>query len=109
MKKLLSILSVMLLLWGCYPAKTTVSGLENVSFVELYGPKNTYKNMVDVYVDDQPSFKATVNIKGKNTTKIANYQIPTGKHTIKVEYEGKVLYNSEVFLSSQITKKISLP
>lgn len=108
MKKVLSIAVLTLILWGCYPSKTTLSGIENVSFIELYGSANNYEMMVDVYIDNQPAFKAVVNQVGKNTTKTTNYQLPTGKHSIRIVYANQELYNSEVFLTSQITKKITL-
>jgi len=108
MKKIVSLAILTLTLWSCYPSKSTLSGLENVSFIELYGTADNYEKMVDVYIDDQPAFKAVVNQKGKNTTKTTNYQLPTGKHSIRIVYSGQELFKSEVFLTSQITKKITL-
>jgi hypothetical protein len=37
------------------------------------------------------------------------YAITTGKHLIKIYSDNKIIYNQQIFVSSQQTKKIILP
>lgn len=109
MKKLLSLFFVVSLLWSCSPARSTVSGLENVAFVEIYGDYARYDKVVGVVIDDQPAFTARVNKKGSNKMKPYRYEIPTGKHVLRVYAGNMEVVNETIFVSSQITKKITLP
>lgn len=109
MKKLFSILAVICLIWSCAPVKTTISGLENVAYLEIYGTKSNYPDMVQVVVDDSPVFSAEVNSKTSNKIRTKRYEIPTGKHEIIISYKNTEISRQTVFTSSQITKKITLP
>lgn len=109
MKKLLSFFFVVSLLWSCSPARTTVSGLENVAFVEIYGDFSKYDKEVRVMVDEQPAFTARVNKQGSNRMKPYRYEIPTGKHVLHIYSGNAEVLTETVFVSSQITKKLTLP
>jgi hypothetical protein len=109
MKKLYFITIFSTILFSCGGIKTMSSGLDNESYLEFVGKPNDYSDGLEVVVDGKINFKAEVN-KNK-TTKIKGqvYAISTGTHTLSVSYKSQVLYNKQIFISSQETKKIILP
>lgn len=95
-------------LTSCTGVKTVTKGLENQAYIEIIGTPSKYNGGVDVIVDKDLEFKAQVN-KGTSARPKGNvYAISTGKHTITVKYQGKILYSKQVFVSSQETKQITL-
>ncbi len=98
-----------ILLSGCGGIKTLSSGLENESFLEFIGVPNDYSGGVDVTVDDVTNFKAEVHKDLARKVKGEVYAISTGTHKIAVSYKGKLLYQKQIFISAQETKKIVLP
>ena len=97
-----------LFLLGCGGIKTTTKGLENQSFLVFVGPVSSYSGGVDVVVDNKTNFKATV-IKDKvSYMKGEVYAISTGNHNLKVSFHGKLLYDKQIFVAAQETKKIVL-
>lgn len=64
---------------------------------------------VQVTIDEATQFDAKVVKEKKSNVKGSLYAIATGRRKIKVEKDGKVLYNKEIFASTQETKKIVLP
>jgi hypothetical protein len=101
-------LASFILLTSCGGIKTNSSGLENEAFLEFVGPVKSYSGGVDVTVDGNINFKATV-IKDKVAyMKGEVYAISTGTHTLKVSYKGTVLYDKQIFVAAQETKKIVL-
>lgn len=110
MKKLILILSLLALSFsGCTGIKSTSSGLENEAFLEFIGDPDSYKNGVDVSIDDNSNFTANVNKDHKKRPKGTVYAIPTGKHILSVSYGNNVIYKKQIFVSAQETKKIMLP
>lgn len=111
MKKLILFTSTILLIAfsSCGGTKTSSKGLENQSFIAVFGPTTTYGDGVDVNVDDKLNFKAEVTkySPGKIASKV--YAITPGKHVITVTHNGEVLYKQQVFLSNQETREIKLP
>lgn len=64
---------------------------------------------VQVTIDGKTKFDAKV-VKDKRSKVYGElYAIATGSRKIKVEKDGKVLYEKEIFASTQETKKIVLP
>lgn len=108
MKKSLVVLTAIILFIGCSPVKTTMSGLENVSYLELYGPHSKYKNNTTVVIDNSAPFTAIVN-KNENNMNPKRYKIPVGKHDIRIYCNNIEILTETIFTSSQITKKIILP
>lgn len=93
---------------GCSPVKSTLSGLENVSYLELYSTASKYKQNVTVTVDDKAPFSVLVN-KSTDSMKPKRYEIPVGKHIVHVYLNNAEVLSETIFTSSQITKKITLP
>ena len=87
------------------------SGKEDMAFLVFVGPKATYGNgskSVQVNVDGN-SFDAKV-VKPKTANrKGIQYGVTTGRRNITVTFDGKMIYNKQLFLSSQETKIINLP
>ena len=97
------------ILSSCGGIKTKSAGLENESFLEFVGPVRSYSGGVDVNIDNTITFKAKV-IKDKvGYMRGKVYAISTGTHTLKVSYNGKILYDKQIFVATQETKKIKLP
>ena len=110
MKRNLFILAISLIfLSGCGMIKTSSSGLEKESFLEFIGNPQTYKEGVDVTVDNKTMFKAEVYNNHAARTKGKVYAISTGQHVVSVSYNNTVLYKKQIFLSTQETRKIELP
>ena len=98
-----------LILTSCGGTKTSFQGLENQSFLEFLGNSNNYSNGVEVLVDDKSPFRAKVYKDKPERIRGEVYAIATGKHTLKVYYKNKMIYNQPLFISAQETKKIILP
>jgi len=110
MKKLaLALITVLLVAISC-GSNSTVKGLENQSFLEFVSNESNYKGKVDVAIDNQASFKAQVYKEkyGSNRIKGKVYAIPTGVHTVMVSYNGSLVYQKQIYVSAQETKKIIL-
>ncbi|HPV19668.1 MAG TPA: hypothetical protein PLT53_11225 [Prolixibacteraceae bacterium] len=97
------------LLSGCGGIKTLSSGLENEAYLEFIGAPNDYSGGVDVIIDDTNIFKAEVHKDLARKVKSEVYAISTGTHKIAVSYNGKLLFQKQIFISAQETKKIVLP
>ncbi|MEA3448545.1 MAG: hypothetical protein U9Q98_08890 [Bacteroidota bacterium] len=110
MKKLLIIFTIgLFFLSGCTGVKTVSKGLENKSFIEFIGKPGNYPGGVDVTIDETKNFKAEVHKPGIKRPKGNIYAIATGKHVLTVKYNNEIIYNKQIFVSSQETKQISLP
>ena len=89
---------------------STSGGKDSQSYLQfVQGGNQSYKNGVAVYVDNNPVFTAKVDKVKKNSIKGNRYVINPGTRHIKVVDNGKTLYEKNVIVSSQETKKIILP
>jgi hypothetical protein len=102
------LLASFIILTSCGGIKTKTTGLENEAFLEFVGPVKSYPGGVDVTIDNNINFKATVNKDKVGNMKGEVYAISTGAHTLKVSYNGKVLYEKQIFVAAQETKNIVL-
>ena len=85
-------------------------GIDNQSYLQfIQGGKQSYENGVIVYVDDNPAFTAKVDKTKKNRIKGNSYVINPGTRHIKVVDNEKILYEKNIVISTQETKKIILP
>lgn len=106
---LLALLTVVLV--GCSVGRTTESrGLENQAYLQFVrGNTEKYSDGVDVYVDNAAPFRAKVNKVDSRTVKGNTYSIKSGKRHLKVEYEGVVLYEKDIVVTTQETRRVQLP
>lgn len=110
MRKILHVAALgLLLLGGCTGVKTSSSCLENEAFLEFIGNPSSYKDGVDVNVDDKSTFKAVVNKDHADRPKGNVYAIATGTHVVTVSFNKNVIFKKQIFVSAQETKKIILP
>lgn len=110
MKKSYLVLVVLnFILNSCGGTKTSFQGLASESYLEFIGNPNDYSTGVDVIIDDKPSFSAKVYKDKIGRMRGEIYAIKTGRHTLKVKYQNQIIYNKEIFISSQESKKIVLP
>ncbi len=108
MKKLISFVSIILILAACVPAKTTVSGMQNVSFLEFYTDLSKNTGKFEAIVDNENKFEISANPIGKNKMKSTRYEVKPGNHTIEVLYNGNSISKDVYFIGVQETRKINL-
>ncbi len=110
MKTLIFILAIGVTLFAsCKSVKSNSSGLDNQSFLVLYSNQSIYSNGVEVSIDNKPSFIAGVNKVHFKPSRDNIYSIVPGPHKLLIKSSGTVIYKQEIFLSTQETKKITLP
>lgn len=112
-KVLFSLIAIICLMAGCkanYPVAQQ-SGKEDMAYLVFVGPLKTYDNgskTVQVDVDGN-RFEAKV-VKPKTANrKGTQYGVATGRRSITVTFNGQIVYQKQLFLSSQETKIINLP
>lgn len=112
-KIVFSLIAIVCLMAGCkanYPVAQQ-SGKEDMAYLVFVGPKDTYGNgSKPVQVDvDGTKFDAKV-VKPKTANrKGTQYGVATGRRSITVTFNGQIIYQKQLFLSSQETKIINLP
>ncbi|MEG2573249.1 MAG: hypothetical protein RSA44_01155, partial [Bacteroides sp.] len=87
---------------------TEEKGLPNQAYL-LFVSNHSYSNTVQVTIDNKISFDAKVLKEKKMTVKGNTYAIGTGRKKLKVVDKGKTIYEKEIFVTTQETKKIQLP
>ena len=108
-------LLLIVFIWGSFAAcKVGVvsksGGMDSQSYLQfVQGGNQSYKNGVTVYVDDNPAFPAKVDKTKRNSIKGNSYVINPGTRHIKVVDNGKTVYEKNVVVATQETKKIILP
>lgn len=111
LKSILGLLTMVgcLLLTGCKVGNVAVSqGLSDQSYL-YFVSNHKYPEPVQVTLDGKTTFEAKVVRERKATVKGDTYAVSTGKHRVAVSFQGKTIWEREVFLSTQETKKIILP
>lgn len=116
MKLKLSHIGIWALLMGlftaCHVGNVSKSGgKDNQSYLQfVQGGEASYKSGVTVYIDQNPEFTAKVDKPKKfDGTKGNVYVINSGKRHLKVVYDGNTLYEKDIIVGTQETKKITLP
>lgn len=109
--KLLFVFIVTMLLPGCrssYPVAQQ-SGLEDAAYLLFVSQKDYVKQNLTIIVDDT-KFDAVAVKATKAKRKGTIYKIVPGtRHLIVQNDKGEVLYDKNVFISTQETKQIQLP
>lgn len=103
------IVTAIMTLAGCakYPVSQS-TGKEDMAYL-LFVTGSGNDNDVTVTLDGEKVFTAKV-VKQKNANrKGTSYGVATGRRKVKVQRDGKTLYDKEIFVSSQETKQIILP
>lgn len=110
MKKLIPIFAIILIIaYSCTGIRSTTRGMENESYIEVFGNTGKYSQGVTVQVDENKPFMAQVNKPHPDRPKGTVYAISPGKHVVSVTYKDIVIYKKQIFISSQETLKIDLP
>lgn len=111
MKKRLILFVLPLILFGC-KANLPVAqqgGKEDIAFLLFSSPKEYAGKEVLVTIDESQAFTAKVVKLKKANRRGTQYGVSTGTRSLKVEHEGKILYQKKLFLSTQEVKHITLP
>ncbi|MEZ3589794.1 MAG: DUF4831 family protein [Muribaculaceae bacterium] len=85
-------------------------GRDDVAYIDVVSSDAYAGKKVTVTIDGTTEFTVKVQ-KSKQSTEKHNgdlYGIRPGRRSVKVVYDGKTLYEKEIFLSSQQTKIIQL-
>lgn len=100
-----------IVLSSCSVGRTTESrGLENEAYLQFVrGTTVKYSDGVEVYIDKDEPFKAKVNKVDSRTVKGDTYVIKSGKRHLAVVYKGETIYEKDIIVSTQETKRIQLP
>lgn len=87
------------------------SGKEDMAYLVFVGPLQTYGNgSKPVQVDvDGTQFDAKVVKPKTSNRKGTQYGVAPGRRNVTVRFNGEVVYQKQLFLSSQETKIITLP
>jgi len=90
---------------------TTSGGMDNQSHLQfIRGGERSYSGGVTVYIDQNTEFTAKVDkVKKFGGTRGNFYGIQPGKRHLKVVYRNTVLYEKDIMVATQETKKITLP
>ena len=109
--KLFLLFFSVVMLSACSVGRTTETrGLENEAYLQFVrGTSDKYRDGVHVFVDDNAPFKTKVNKIKATTVKGDTYVIKSGKRHLKVIYEERVVYEKDIILSTQETRRIELP
>jgi hypothetical protein len=112
-QKILFMLCTVVITFGitsCKLGTYSIAGGKTDQAYLLFVSSDIYSGKtVQVSIDGTTKFNAKV-VKEKNSNLKGNlYAIATGSRNIKVEKDGKVLYEKTIFASNQETKKIVLP
>jgi hypothetical protein len=96
---------------GCKVGNVThAGGVDNLSYLQfLQGGSTKYGGGVEVFVDGNPAFTAKVDKIEKLNVRGNVYAVKQGTRRVKVVHEGKTLYEKNIFVGNQETKKITLP
>ncbi len=111
MKKLAILFAIPLFLTGCRAPRPVAqeSGKEDIAYLLFVSPNEYAGKEVQVKIDNNNPFTATV-VKQKNANrKGSQYGIATGTRAITVSCDGKNLYQKKIFVSTQEVKQILLP
>jgi len=111
MKNKLLLIAFVILLAGCkanYPVAQQ-SGKEDIAYLLFVSGKEYKGKTVTVDIDQTTRFEAKVVKARKANRRGTQYGVSTGRKNITVQYEGRTIYNKQIFLSSQETKQILLP
>jgi ribosomal protein L21E len=110
MKNILVILTIgTTLLLSCKGVKSASAGLDRQSYLVILGNTSNYREGVEVIIDDKPSFIAKVNKVNFKPSRDKVYGINPGTYKVTIKSAGKVIYKQDIFVSTQETKKITLP
>ena len=111
MKKLLILLFLPLILFGCkanFPVAQQ-SGKEDMAYLLFVSGNEFAGKEVQVSVDGAAPFTAKVVKAKKANRRGTQYGVATGARTLKVSCERRVLYEKKIFVSTQEVKQIILP
>lgn len=104
----LSLAVISLLIVGCKAAVyTSHSGHEDISYLQLVSSTISGKT-VSVSLDGDTEFQAKVNKEKKAYAKPDLYTIKPGKRRVTVEFNNRILFDQDIFVSQQSTKVIRL-
>lgn len=109
--KYLFISLLALLMVSCSPHqyKTMSSGKDDVSFVIILTEGGSYSQGVNLIVDDNQTHAVNKVYKQKMQRKAPVFKVSPGKHNLKITQNGNTIFDQNVVIGLQETRKIVLP
>ncbi|WP_430812871.1 MULTISPECIES: hypothetical protein [unclassified Carboxylicivirga] len=111
MKKVLILLSFILLLLGCKTTyETSVSGLENIANIKVVKANKTlnpYSGTIMLFIDNE-AYEIEKLFSEKKSLKASTYSTSPGEHVIVVTENDKTIYEKKVFIDNRETRIIIL-
>lgn len=105
---LILFLSFLFLATACTGIKSSSRGLENEAYLEFIGNPDDYSDGIVVQLGDDIEFTAEVQVEKRNQVSGKVYAVPTGTHTVSIYYRDQLIYENQIFVSNQETKRIYL-
>ncbi len=84
-------------------------GKPQEAYLQIIQSQTKYPDGVEIIIDEQPPFIAKVDKEKKMKVKGNLCTIPTGRHRLRVLDKGKLVFDKEIFTSSQEVKQIQIP
>lgn len=95
---------------SCSSTRSVTSTKSNDGYIQIIGDKTVYSETVIITVDNKASYEIDVNdITNLTIKNPATYAIAPGAHMIEIEYNGVVVLNKKIFISSQEINVVELP
>ncbi|WP_321479221.1 hypothetical protein [uncultured Bacteroides sp.] len=103
------LVSLCLTFSGCKVGNVASSqGLSDQAYLYFVSTQK-YKEPVMVTIDSSTSFEAQVGKEKKFKIKGSAYAVATGKRHVVVKQNNRILFERDLFLSTQETKRVVLP
>jgi hypothetical protein len=83
--------------------------MDNQSYLRFVQGGSMPYDKVNVFVDNNPAFAATVDEPKKFRVKANTYVVKSGTRHVKVVHNGNTVYEKDVVVATQETKQIILP
>lgn len=100
---------VVMFLVGCKASVyTSQSSHEDIAYMQFVSSTKLSGDYVQVILDGGTEFQAKVNKEKKAYNRPDRYTIQPGKRSVRVMYKGRVIYDSDIYVSQQSTKIIRL-
>ena len=105
----ISLLALLMLSCSRHQYKTMSSGKEDTGFVIVLTENGNYTKDVALVVDNGQSLAVAKVYKQKMQRKAPVFKVEPGKHNLKVVVAGRTVYDKDVIIGLQETRKIVLP
>ena len=104
------ILGVILLFSSCKAVMSETTGVEDVAYIKVLksdGNPVDYDNELFLIIDNKKVLLSKI-YKNKKRIKSDKTKLTVGKHHVVIKYKEEILYDKQIFVGNQETRKIIL-